>query len=164
MVERIEVTVRPLEESDIAVTAEIFFRAVHLGAAEAYDDKQRSAWAPAIPDIGVWAARLKPQTVFVATAGCSSDRPIGFVSVNGTGLVDLAFVDPDWSRCGVGGLLHAAMLQWARARGMASLTTEASLIARPFFERHGWTVDKQQTVHREGVALTNFRMSLSLNP
>ena len=36
--------------------------------------------------------------------------------------------------------------------------THASITARPFFERRGWRVVKEQRVERRGVALTNFVM------
>ena len=42
--------------------------------------------------------------------------------------------------------------------------THASITARPFFERRGWHVVKEQQVERRGVLLTNFVMERSCPP
>lgn len=46
----------------------------------------------------------------------------------------------------------------ARELGATTLTTEASRMARPFFERQGWSVVAEQVVVIRGVRLTNYRM------
>ena len=38
------------------------------------------------------------------------------------------------------------------------VTTHASITARPFFEKRGYRVVKEQQVERHGVLLTNFVM------
>ena len=50
----------------------------------------------------------------------------------------------------------------ARARGLSRLTTEASLVARSFFARHGWSEERRQTVTKGEAQLDNFVMSLDL--
>ena len=148
-------TVRPLEQRDLDATADLFHRAVHQGAAHHYTAEQRRAWAPQIPDSTAWATRLNGQTAFVAHA---DNALAGFMTLTADGVVDLAFVDPQWARRGIGGRLHDAILDAAQSRGLESLTTEASLVAKPFFEKHGWAVERRQTVRRAGVELVNFIM------
>ncbi len=58
----------------------------------------------------------------------------------------------------MGKQLYAAIEQKARTLSAPLLTTQASKAAKPFFERQGWTVDAAQTVERNGVSLTNYRM------
>jgi len=36
--------------------------------------------------------------------------------------------------------------------------SEASITAKPFFEKHGFRVMTEQTIVRKGVELTNFKM------
>ena len=50
----------------------------------------------------------------------------------------------------------------ARAAGVKRMTVEASLTARPLFERAGFSVIEQQTVRIGDQELTNFRMELKL--
>ncbi|MEE1466132.1 MAG: GNAT family N-acetyltransferase, partial [Clostridium sp.] len=39
-----------------------------------------------------------------------------------------------------------------------NITTHASITARPFFEKRGYRVVKEQEVERSGVVLTNYVM------
>ncbi len=63
---------------------------------------------------------------------------------------------------GVGSLLYAAVEGRARSLGLARISTEASITARPFFGRHGFRVLRRNTVRRQGTALTNFSMQKAL--
>ncbi|MFC6235817.1 GNAT family N-acetyltransferase, partial [Leucobacter soli] len=46
----------------------------------------------------------------------------------------------------------------ARTSGVAELYTDASITARPFFERRGFRVEREQRQVRSGAELVNFRM------
>ncbi|HUD51051.1 GNAT family N-acetyltransferase, partial [Parvibaculum sp.] len=65
---------------------------------------------------------------------------------------------------GVGGALCDAVETRARALGIARLFTEASKIARPVFERKGYSLIAEQSVTLNGVALTNYRMEKPIAP
>jgi putative acetyltransferase len=89
-------------------------------------------------------------------------RLLGFMTIDAAGFVDLAFVAPAALGRGVGWHLHRAVEARARELGAWALTTEASRMARPFFERQGWSVLAEQTVTKRGVELTNYRMRKAL--
>lgn len=50
----------------------------------------------------------------------------------------------------------------ARTLGLREIDTEASITAKPFFERKGYQIIKEQIVERKGIGLVNFRMSKKL--
>ncbi|MEO1223666.1 MAG: GNAT family N-acetyltransferase [Pseudomonadota bacterium] len=154
-----QVTVRRFEDRDAEATARIYFDAVRVGARDHYDEAQRRAWAPSVPDTPPWRARLKSQTSFVAERGGAI---VGFMTLKPDGCVDLAFVAPEAMGTGVAKQLYERLLAEASGMGLCQLRTEASHLARPFFERQGWSVVNQQTVERDGVALTNFVMEKDL--
>lgn len=154
-----QVIVRRFEDRDAEATARIYFDAVRVGARDHYDEAQRRAWAPSVPDTPPWRERLKSQTSFVAER---DGAIVGFMTLKPDGCVDLAFVAPDAMGTGVARQLHERLLAKAASMGLRRLNTEASHLARPFFERQGWSVVKQQTVERDGVALTNFVMEKGL--
>ena len=147
--------VRAARLGEAAELAEIFHRAVQ--AAERYSKAQRDAWSPDCPEAARWAARLHGLTTLVAER---AGKPIGFMALREDGYLDLAFVDPDFARQGVGRVLLDGILTEARGLGLRRLWTEASLVARPFFEGQGWVVLGQQLVAKRGVELTNFRMEI----
>lgn len=88
--------------------------------------------------------------------------PAGFMTIDASGYIDLAFVRPGALGMGVGWLLYRAIEARAEQLGVVRLTTEASKKARPFFERQGWTVEREQLVVKRGVSLANFKMAKRL--
>lgn len=151
--------IRSYRATDAAATARLHYDAVHGGTDAHYDADQRRAWAPAVPETDAWADRLAAQTVFVAERG---DRLVGFMTLAADGCIDLAFVAPDCMGRGIAGALYDRIVEAAISQGLTHLTADASHLLRPFLERRGWTVVRQQTVERDGVALTNFAMATTL--
>ncbi|MDJ0628620.1 MAG: GNAT family N-acetyltransferase [Rhodobacter sp.] len=156
-----DLAIRPYRPADAAALAEIFYRAVREGARSRYSDEQRRAWAPEQPDPQTWARRLEGLITVVAVAG---GRPVGFMSLRPDGYLDLAFVLPKAMGRGVADALYQDLVAEARQRGIVTLTTEASHLARPFFLRQGWRLVSANTVARGDVKLMNFLMEYSLTP
>lgn len=146
--------IRAYQPEDADALAQIFYDAVHIGAASYYTQAQRAAWAPLRPSARVWAARLQGLTTFVAAA----PHPAGFMSLRNDGYLDLAFVAPDQQGRGAGSALHAAVLTQARAMDLLMLSVEASLAAHRFFLRRGWQELARQTIERHGQQIENFKM------
>lgn len=147
--------VRRYRESDAEYLAALFFDSVHKGTTEYYDKEQRQAWAPSVPDTEKLKARLAPITVLVA-----EDRSgiVGFMTLDETGYIDLAFVRPDRIGTGIGSLLYERIEKAAQDQQTQRLFTNASKLAKPFFEKQGWVILEQQEVDQRGVKLTNYRM------
>lgn len=70
----------------------------------------------------------------------------------------MMFVAPKFGRRGVAGALLAPLRGIAVAAGLAELSTDASITARPFFEQHGFAVVTEQHPVTRGVEMTNYRM------
>lgn len=149
------IAIRPLSVADSDAIAEIFFDAVHLGTRDLYDSRQRNAWAGDVPDPDGWRQKLNGLTGFVAEV---DGKAAGFMTIDNTGLIDFAFVAPFAARKGVGRALYEAVEDKARSLDATILTTHASKAAKPFFMRHGWSVEDEQTVVRNGIAVTGFHM------
>ena len=83
---------------------------------------------------------------------------VGFGDMDETGYLDRLYVHKDYQRRGVATAICDALEQRTKA---AEFTTHASITARPFFEKRGYTVAREQQVERRGVWLTNFVMKKS---
>ncbi|HAW48493.1 MAG TPA: GNAT family N-acetyltransferase [Roseovarius sp.] len=153
------VDIRPLVAGDYRAVARIFFCAVHEGTRGAYNYEQRLAWGGETIDLDRWKKRLETLTGFVAEM---DDKPVGFFTVDPTGYIELAFVLPSATGIGVGRALLREAERWAKDRGAKRLTTEASLVARPFFLKSGWHVVMEERVERRGVILTRCKMHKAL--
>ncbi|MBV1895308.1 MAG: GNAT family N-acetyltransferase [Rhodobacteraceae bacterium] len=146
--------------NDCAACWQVFYRAVQIGAAKVYNQAQRNVWCATLPRPTVERnARLADATTWVAK---DTDRLIGFMSLEANGHLDMAFVDPDYMGQGVAYALHNRLIQSARKSGLTKLTTEASLMAEPFFARQGWQMITPDTVKRGGVSLPRYLMQIAL--
>lgn len=147
---------RPYRAEDQRACRDIYYRAVHEGAARAYSPAQRQAWAPEPRPPLPRPDRLLEQHCVVAER---DEALSGFMSLDRSGCLDMAFVLPEEQGRG----LAAQLLEWitARARdaGFSQIHAEASLLARPFLGKHGWHVVYTETLPLRGQFLRRFRMA-----
>lgn len=157
-----DLTIRSYAAGDARPLAELFHRAVHEGASARYTPEECRAWSPRPPDAPTWEKRLAEAETVIAD---TPQGPVGFMSlVVERSYLDFAYVAPEVMGKGVAGLLYAVLEGRARAAGLTALTTEASLLAEPFFARQGWQVVQRQQVERLGVLLRNAVMEKALLP
>lgn len=154
-----DVSVRSYQPGDADPLGGVFYRAVREGASRRYSAQQVQAWVPEAPCGEAWQARLEAADTIVALG---EDARVGFMTLDDKGYVDLAFVLPEAMGTGVSDAIYAVLEGRARAGGIDRLTTQASLLAEPFFARHGWQVKKRQTVEIRGVVLENAWMEKRL--
>lgn len=112
-----------------------------------YTPQQLDAWADGQVDLAAWDASFQAHTTLVAEW---DGVIVGFADLADGGYLDRLYVHRDYQRRGIAAALCDG-LPGARL-------THASLTARPFFERRGWRVEREQQVERHGVKLTNFVM------
>ncbi|MBG0741150.1 GNAT family N-acetyltransferase [Paeniglutamicibacter antarcticus] len=74
----------------------------------------------------------------------------------------MIFVAPMFGRLGAVSALLSYLHERAVADGTAGLSTNASITARPFFERHGFIVVAEQHPITRGVKMINYRMTRRL--
>jgi putative acetyltransferase len=147
--------IRAYRPTDLDATVLLFQRSVREVASRDYSPAQVRAWAPECPELEAWARRLQTGHVSVCER---SGVLVGFARIDDTGCLDLLYVHPQAQRQGVARALVDRLISWAASRGIRHLRSEVSITARPFFERAGFHVVKEQVVERQGVSLQNFRM------
>ena len=140
-------TLRPYRPEDCPALAELFYHTVHTVCARDYTRSQLDAWAPAELDAAAWDASLLAHHTLVAE---ENGVIIGFADLGSDGYLDRLYVHRDWQGRGVATALCDALPD--------ARSTHASMTARPFFEKRGWHVVREQQVERRGVLLTNFVM------
>ena len=154
------INVRLYQETDTQVLAHLYFDAVRNGTIEFYSTEQREAWARDIPDVSSWTTRLARVKTFVAE---KEGVIAGFMTMDNTGYIDLAFVRSDFIGKGIGSILYGRVYDEAVHLGLPLLHTQASEMAKPFFEKHGWILVKTQTINRDKIKLTNHIMEKRLS-
>ena len=154
-----EIKIRPYDAKDAPEIVRLFFETIRSVNLADYSQEQVEAWAPEVPDPETWNARLTCWRTLVAE---KEGEVVGFAELEGDGHLDTFYCRKDSVGRGVGSRLYRAVEQEALARGCGRIFTEASITARPFFERQGFRVVGEQTVARRGARLTNFAMEKSL--
>lgn len=156
---------RPVQRKDADACYALFHRTIHGGTGAFYAAEQRAAWAPPrehAPES--WPDRLTEGYAICATRW---GRIVGFFTMGHDGHIDFAYVALEEMGKGTALKLYEACEAEARRLGLAQMDTEASHLARRFFEKRGWRVVARQTVIRhtathQSVGIENFRMEKRL--
>lgn len=147
--------IRDYERGDAGPVCRLFYETVRTVNLGDYSPEQVRAWAPDLPEAVAWHGRMSGRHTLVAD---ESGEVVGFAELEEDGHLDMLYCRADAVGRGVGSLIYAAVEERARGLGLGRVSTEASITARPFFERHGFTVLRRNTVWRQGTGLTNFSM------
>lgn len=144
--------IRSYEPADCESLARLFYETVHSVCAADYSAEQLFAWADENIDLSKWNASFLEHRTLVALI---DGEIAGFGDMDERGYLDRLYVGKDFQRRGVASALCAALEGGSSA---PTFTTHASITARPFFQKRGYRVLKEQQVERKGVLLTNFVM------
>ncbi|NEZ45182.1 GNAT family N-acetyltransferase [Paenibacillus alvei] len=154
--------IRQFQVEDIDQLVALFYDTVHTVNAKDYTAAQLQAWAPADEQeekLARWTESLSQHLTYVAIR---DNELIGFSDMAADGYLDRLYVHKDAQRQGVATALLSKLEQQARNLGLDEMRTDASITARPFFERHGFCMIQAQTVKRRGIDLVNYKMSKRL--
>lgn len=144
-------TLREYRPSDCKEITELFYHTVHTVNAKDYTREQLHVWATGQVDLDKWNQSFQDHYTIVAV---ENDVLVGFGDIDSTGYLDRLFVHADHQRKGIA----AAICDRLEQAVSGTITTHASITAKPFFEKRGYKVVKEQQVERQGIALTNFVM------
>lgn len=133
-------------------TAKLFYDTVHTINAKDYSSQQLNVWADGKTDLEKWNKSLLEHYSLVAI---KDKQLVAFGDIDETGYLDRLFVHKDFQRQGIAGAI-CDLLEY-NCRGK-TITTYASITARPFFEKRGFKVIRENQVERKGVFLTNYFM------
>ena len=155
------IQIRRYHPQDGPLLLALFRDTIHRINTRDYSPEQIDAWASPDIDELVWTDRFTGRFAWVAEI----DRVVaGFTDMTSEGFLDRLFVSADHQRKGVATALIDRLLNDAAAADIATIRTNASLTARPFFESRGFEAEARQTVDCRGVLMDNFRMKLELPP
>ena len=143
--------IREYQTSDCKELTELFYNTVHTINAKDYTKEQLDAWATGQADMKKWDQSLQEHFSIVAVdAGIIA----GFGDIDKTGYLDRLYVHLGYQRKGIA----TAICNRLEAAVQENIVTHASITARPFFEKRGYKVVKEQQVERQGILLTNYVM------
>lgn len=148
----VKMEIRRYQSSDLKEIETLFYQTVHRVNQADYREEQLDAWADGRIDENAWDRSFQEHITLVAV---KDGRIAGFGDMDRTGYLDRLYVHWEEQRKGIASALCDRLEQEAESE---RFVTHASITAKPFFEKRGYRVVKEQEVIRKGVALTNYVM------
>ncbi|EGQ9819154.1 GNAT family N-acetyltransferase [Vibrio parahaemolyticus] len=149
------IKIRKYEESDACDLWELFYHTVRNVNIRDYSQAQVEAWAPDEFDPEIWLQKMAPLSPFVAEL---DGEIVGYTDLQENGLIDHFFCHHEHQGKGVGRCLMEHVFSVGKSREISRIHSEVSITARPFYEKFGFKVAKEQVVEIRGQKLQNFVM------
>lgn len=143
--------IREYQTSDCKEITELFYNTVHTVNANDYTKEQLSVWATGQVDLEKWNESLQEHFSVVVV---DDEIIVGFGNIDNTGYLDRLFVYTDYQGKGIATAICNQLEQAVKG----DITTHASITAKPFFEKRGYKIVKEQQIERQGIFLTNYVM------
>ncbi|SJZ34389.1 GNAT family N-acetyltransferase [Anaerorhabdus furcosa] len=123
-----------------------------------YTPIQIDAWLNNHRTPNQWNQLLLSHHTYVAI---EDNKVVGFADIDDCGYFDHLYVHKDYQHQGIATLLSDTVEELHLA---PIIQTDASITARPFFERRGYQVLQEQHVQCNGIELTNYKMEKKMGP
>lgn len=150
-----DITLRPAVAADLPEMRSLFRDTIlHVCAAD-YSPAQLAAWASSADDPRRWQQLLEKTELTVAVAG--DGRLAGFAALERPSHIEMMYAGRNFQGMGVASRLLTHLL----AQTTGPVTAHVSRTARPFFEKHGFTVTEERFPERNGIVIPNFAMMKS---
>lgn len=132
--------IRKYQTTDCDEIAQMFYNTVHFINKNDYSEEQLNVWATGNVDIAAWNDSFLKHYTVVAEI---NDKIIAFGDID-EDYLDRLYVHKDYQGQGIATAVLERLEQHAKENGEVKITTYASITAKPFFEKRGYAVIKEQ--------------------
>ncbi|MGS2739155.1 GNAT family N-acetyltransferase [Sinomicrobium sp. M5D2P17] len=154
-----EIAIRPGKPEDIPELQQLFSNTILSVCRTDYTAEQTQAWASGIENKSRWQKVLAEQFVLVAE---DQENITGFCTLRNYNYIDFLFVHHRYQRKGIAQKLYGEIEKEALRNRQTKLIADVSKTAKPFFEKCGFGIVKEQVVTIKGTELTNYFMTKTL--
>lgn len=151
---------RRAQIEDLKEMQNLFVETIKTVCVNDYNPEQIKIWTSSIENTERWLNRIRDQYVLIAEI---RGKIAGYGSLRANDYLDLLYVHKDYQRKGIAGLLCDCIEKEAIRRNGTEIQSDVSITARPFFEKKGYTVVKEQKNMIKNVEIVNFKMVKQLN-
>lgn len=154
-------SLQPYETKYCQQLYNLFYETVHTINLKDYNKNQLDSWAPLTIDLNTWCQSLLDNYSLIYLD--EANNIIAFGDITKDGYLNRLYVHKDHNGKGIGSLLADQLEAYAKTLGLSEITTHSSITAKPFFEKRGYHLIKEQTVQRNGQQLTNYIMKKTMH-
>lgn len=156
-----EYTIRRFLPGDEFSLARIMRAAIETIGPRGYTQEQVDAWAANADQAEHFLYRAGRGDVVILALDAMAE-PVAYCLIEPSGHVDHIYCDPAHAGRGIARGLLSEVERVAREFALVQLFTEASELARPTFEREGYTLIERRDFEIGGVPIHNYAMVKSL--
>ncbi len=139
--------------SDLPRLQRLFYNTVTSVGIKAYTKAEIRIWTRHFSDTAYWESKFIHNNFYVAALHAEI---VGFISLSNTGYIDNIYVSHKYQRKGIANLLYTRIEAVAKEYNFKELTTDISHLAKPFFEKKGFEILKENHHKIDGETLVNF--------
>ena len=154
------ITIHPFDTQFTTEIVNLHHASVHAIDPAIYSLEQQEAWAHTPPNYPYWEKRLSLKKPFMAMVEATI---VGFIELEENGHIDCAYTHPAYQKRGVMNELYAYAENLAQQKGIKRLFLEASIVAKPFFEKRGFITLSRNEIKRNAQMIVNFSMEKMLS-
>lgn len=149
------IQLRQATENDLEQMKILFAETIKNTCKDDYSPEEIAVWTSSVKRTERWLHVLKNQYVLLAEM---DGQLVGFGTLENGNYLDFLYVHHMHLRKGIAHQLYNALKQESVQLGFNTLNSDVSKTARPFFERKGFKVIKENRHERDGVVLINYHM------
>ncbi len=152
--------IRPYTPDDVETLAALYRDSVTGLGATAYTPEQIAVWAAFADDLPKFRKFLSQGYTHIAEV---DGVLVAFCQRHPEDHIALLYTATRFARRGFATAVYRAIEAHARECNQTVLTTDASKLSRPFFEKEGYTVCRTEQSFREGISFERFQMNKPLD-
>ncbi|MBK0369112.1 GNAT family N-acetyltransferase [Flavobacterium agrisoli] len=150
---------RKANNSDLEEMKNLFQETIRSVCSHDYNSAQINEWISTVQNTQRWLEMLASQFVLLAIV---DDKMAGFGTLKNGNYIDFFYIHKDFQKRGIATQLLEKLEQEARHLESKTISSDVSITAKPFFEKLGFKVLKEQHNHRNGLILINYKMRKEL--
>jgi len=145
--------------SDLPEMQKLYAETIQAVCINDYSQQQIDVWKATAENTERWTNVVNEQLAVVAE---KNHKLIGFGTLRDGNYIDFFYIHKDFQGQGIADKILSQLETHALKSGNFNLTSDVSITAKPFFEKKGFLVVKEQKNLRKGVELVNYKMSKTL--
>ncbi len=153
--QKLNISIREAALEDIPILKQLFKETILKIYQKEYSFEERIVWSQALDTTDKWENFIKNEYFIVAE---SNHKIIGFSSLRNRDYLNLLYIHHNYNRKGVASALYQNIKSKSINFGVDKLTADVSKTAKPFFEKMGFEVLKENHHKIEKEVLINYTM------
>lgn len=155
-----KIKIRRANPGDLDEMQQLFVETIKHACTKDYNPQQIAAWTSSVNDKERWYKKLSSQTFLVAEV---DDKMVGYTSLEKGNYIDFLYVHKNHLGKGIASLLLKEVEHLSLQSGYIEIQSDVSKTARPFFERKGYKIMRENKILVNDVGLINYRMIKKLS-